>query len=52
MKDRQPFLPLGFGRIHLDTLSPEVRATVLELWIELLREHLLWQEASQAVRET
>ena len=40
MKVRQPFLPLGFGRVHWDTLSPEVRAKVLELWIQLLREHL------------
>ena len=48
MKARQPLLPLGFGRIHWDTLSPEVRARVLDLWIELLREHLLRREASQA----
>ena len=48
MKARQPFLPLGFGRIHWDTLSPEVRARALELWIQLLREHLLRGEASQA----
>ena len=48
MKARRPFLPLGFGRIHWDTLSPEVRASVLELWIELLREHLLRREASEA----
>ena len=38
MKAQQPFLPLGFGRIHWDTLSPEVRARVLELWIQLLRQ--------------
>ena len=25
MKARQPFLPLGFGCIHWETLSPEVR---------------------------
>ena len=48
MKVRQPLLPLGFGRVHWDTLSPEVRARVLELWIQLLREHLPRQEASQA----
>ena len=40
MKARQPCLPLGFGHVHWDTLSPEVRATVLELRIQLLREHL------------
>lgn len=51
MKVRQPFLPLGFGHVHWDTLSPEVRARVLELWIELLREHLLRREASQAEGE-
>ena len=51
MKARQPFLPLGFGRIQWDTLSPEVRARTLELWIQLLREHLLRREASQAGQE-
>ena len=45
---RPPLLPLGFGHVHWDTLSPEVRARVLELWIELLREHLPRREASQA----
>ena len=52
MKARQPSLPLGFGRIHWETLSPEVRAKVLELWIQLLGEHLLLREASQAEGET
>ena len=51
MKVRQPLLPLGFGHVHWDTLSPEVRARVLELWIQLLREHLPRQEASQAEGE-
>lgn len=35
----------GIGR---SVLRPEVRAKVLELWIELLREHLLRREASEA----
>ena len=48
MKTRQPFLPLGFGCIHWDTLSPEVRAKVLELWIQLLGEHVRHREGSQA----
>lgn len=51
MKVRQPLLPLGFGCTHWDTLSPEVRASVLELWIELLRRHLLRREASEAGEE-
>ena len=51
MKARQPLLPLGFDHIHWDTLSPEVRARVLELWIQLLREHLRRREASQAEGE-
>ena len=48
MNVRQPLLPLGFGRVHWDTLSPEVRASVLELWIELLRDHLLRRERSES----
>ena len=52
MKTQQPCLPLGFGRIHWDTLAPEVRAKVLDLWIQLLREHLLRREASGAEGET
>ncbi len=48
MKVRQPLLPLGFGRIHWDSLSPEVRARVLELWIQLLSEQPLRREASEA----
>ena len=52
MKVRQPFLPLGFGCIHWDTLSPEVRAKVLELWIQLLGEHVLRREGSEAGGET
>ena len=51
MKVRQPLLPLGFGCTQWDTLSPEVRASVLELWIELLRGHLLRREASEAGEE-
>lgn len=51
MKVRQPLLPLGFGSTHWDTLSPEVRASVLELWIELLRGHLLRREASEEAGE-
>ena len=51
MTVRQPFLPLGFDRIHWDSLSPEVRAQVLELWIRLLREHLLRREAPRAEGE-
>ncbi len=51
MKVLQPFLPLGFGCIHWETLSPEVRAKVLELWIQLLGEHLLRREGSQAGEE-
>ena len=51
MKVRQPLLPLGFGCTHWDTLSPEVRASVLELWIELLHGHLLRREVSEAGEE-
>ena len=48
MKIRQPSLPLGFGCTDWDTLSPEVRASVLEIWIELRRGHLRRRETSEA----
>jgi hypothetical protein len=50
MSARQGMLPLGFDRIHWDTLSPEVRERVLELWVQLLCEHLERQAASAVER--
>lgn len=47
MSAGQPSLPLGFGPVHWDLLSPEIRARVLDLWIQLLREHLARQEMPQ-----
>ena len=50
MSARQGTLPLGFDRIHWDTLSPEVRERVLELWVQLLREQVERREASAVER--
>ena len=50
-KKRGDVPPEGFGRIHWDTLSPEARARALELWVQLLREHLLLREVSEAEGE-
>lgn len=51
MTARQPTLPLGFGPIHWDLLAPEVRSRVLELWLQLLQEHLARQTAPDAGQE-
>lgn len=39
MNAGQQTLPLGFGQVHWDTLAPEVRTLVLDLWIQLLQDH-------------
>ena len=36
MTKLQRSLPLGSGPVRWDTLPPEVRAKVLELWVRLL----------------
>ncbi len=36
MAKLQRSLPLGSGPVRWDTLPPEVRAEVLELWVRLL----------------
>jgi hypothetical protein len=43
----QPTLPLGFGPIQWGTLAPEIRATVLELWIQLLQDHVVRRATSE-----
>lgn len=45
-RSTQPTLPLGFGPIQWGTLAPEIRAKVLELWIQLLQDHLVRRAAS------
>ncbi len=40
MKEKQRSLSLGFGPVHWDGLPPETRARVLDLWIQLLRDHV------------
>jgi hypothetical protein len=40
MREVQPSLPLGFGRLDWDHLPARAREEVLALWMRLLREHL------------
>ena len=44
-------LPLGFGPVHWEGLPPEIRVRVLELWIQLLRNHVERQDAVPAAEE-
>lgn len=45
MRDKQPSLFLGFGPVHWEGLPPEIRARVLDLWIELILEHVERRDA-------
>ena len=51
MTEKQRSLPLGFGPVHWEGLPPEIRARVLELWIQLLRGHVKRQEAAREAEE-
>ena len=51
MRVHQPLLPLGFGSLRWDTLPLELRSRLLELWIQLLRDHLEREKAAQLVGE-
>lgn len=47
----QRSLPLGHGRVHWETLPAEVRAKVLEFWIELLMGHEAEEESGEGREE-
>ena len=45
MTEKQRSLSLGFGPVHWEGLPPETRARVLDLWIQLLRDHVARMDA-------
>jgi hypothetical protein len=45
MTEKQRSLSLGFGPVHWEGLPPETRAKVLDLWIQLLRDHVERQKS-------
>jgi hypothetical protein len=51
MREKQRSLPLGFGPVHWEGLPPEIRARVLDLWIQLLRHHVERQDAAPGAEE-
>ena len=51
MTEKQRSLFLGFGPVHWEGLPPEIRARLLGLWIQLLREHVERQEPTTGTGE-
>jgi len=51
MTEKQRSLPLGFGPVQWEGLPREIRARVLDLWIQLLRDHVERQSAAPGAEE-